>query len=74
MTFDLDRELRLAETRVLMLIELRAAASVARLYDMYSIGSGICHCGADMSDHSGWDNHPPYEMRMDKSYGTDDSI
>lgn len=24
--------------------------------------SGVCHCGADMDDHSGYDNHSPVDM------------
>lgn len=72
--FDLERELRLAETRVLMLIELRAAAAIDRLYDLYTIPSGICHCGGAMLNHPVWDNHAPCEMRMDKSYESDDTL
>lgn len=24
--------------------------------------SGVCHCGANMNDHTGWDNHSPVDM------------
>lgn len=24
--------------------------------------TGVCHCGMDMDDHTGWDNHAPLDM------------
>lgn len=29
-------------------------------------GSGICHCGMDMEDHTGWEEHPATEMMYEK--------
>lgn len=30
------------------------------------LGSGICHCGMDMEDHTGWENHQAIEMMYEK--------
>lgn len=26
------------------------------------LGTGVCHCGSEMDDHSFWDTHSPVEM------------
>lgn len=65
---DVDKELR----KVLSGIEFRAASraywATMSLWSMYAIGTGVCHCGEDIEDHSGWDNHSPVEIYVDKSW------
>lgn len=72
---DIDQEFRFAAMRVTMLIDLRAGAAVSRLYSMYAVGSGVCHCGSVLDGHPVWDNHAPVEMMRDKDhYDPDDTI
>lgn len=43
--------------------------AVSRIYEMHSVGTGVCHCGTDMEGHPVWDTHSPVEMYRDKSFG-----
>lgn len=56
-----------ANRRIRRLIASRADAAVERLYQMHSVGSGLCHCGALVAGHAVVDDHAPVEVPMDKS-------
>lgn len=73
-SFDLDQEIRWANVRVNMLIDMRAWQAQYRLDEMHAVGTGVCHCGMDMYNHQWDETHSPVEMMRDKSYGTDDTI
>lgn len=73
MTFDLEQEIRWANIRVNMLIDMRAWQAKYRLDGMHAVGLDVCYCGSGMNDHQ-WEEHSPVEMMRDKSYGTDDTI
>ena len=66
-TAEIERSLR---------VQLRAISRMAqeatdRIFEMYTVGSGVCGCGASMEDHPVWDDHSPVEMLRDKSYYAD---
>ena len=66
---DFYREVRRSIAAQWLVIERRAWEAVQRLNWMHAVGSRLCGCGSGMPDHSGWDNHAPTEIPMDKSHG-----
>lgn len=68
---DIDQEFQHAMMRLTAGIDQRAKAAISRVYSMYTVGSGVCHCGNDINNHSEWDNHAPVEMMRDKGFYDD---
>jgi len=51
-----------------LMIEVWSNHATYRVRSMYTVGSGICHCGDSMEGHYPDETHTPTEMLVDKDY------
>ena len=66
--FDVAAEVSAANRMIRNTVEKMAQNSINRITEMHTVGTGVCHCGAEMRDHPAWDNHGAVEMRRDKAF------